>query len=691
MHATVHRQLLVISGPEQWAIAQADTLFGDNAPILWIGNNRELHPNINASQYRQYLGQEFRHVIMNCYSGFRANAAIALSGVIKSGGLMVLICPHLDEWDTYPDPEWKNRVSFGFLAFLTSSGFIRMLRHKLQSDSNIALLTPSDFKGTITPLSITPIDDNNSQITTEQNQAIAAIVNVATGHRNRPLVLSADRGRGKSSALGFAAASLIQHFAKNIFITAPSPATVERVFYHAKNNLLNCKTSKNKLTFSNGSLTYCAIDELLNNEDTADIIFIDEAAALPTQLLTQLIDKFSRIVFSTTLHGYEGSGRGFELRVKKYLNAHKPQWKSVHLHQAMRWYTDDYLEALWFDTFFMQGVTPLRPHLKAQECSFNHVTKQTLLDDLPQARAIFQLLINAHYQTSPDDLVRLFDSPEQHCFVIKQGQDLLGVALIIEEGGEYLSPIKHRIASGNKRVKGHLVAQNIAYHYALADFSELKQWRITRIAIQDNVQNQGLGQQLLNCISQTAMSEQISSLSVSFGINLALYHFWKKAGFTALNLSQKPETSSAEHSVQLISPLSEAANALLLVIQAEFQQELLFQADKSLNKLDAELLGQLLKPYPSVIIENPPPAVVIQFCQGHRPLINCKRQLKAYLMDNFKQAKELNKPQFKLLISALIQNQNNQELADKFKLRGKKEIEETMREAFKALISAGPT
>ena len=116
------------------------------------------------------------------------------------------------------------------------------------------------------------------------------------------------------------AASQLIGQGKQVLLTAPSRATVESVFKHAKN-----------------PPAFFAPDDLLQTLPEGDVLLVDEAAAIPVPLLLQMLEHYPRCVFSTTLHGYEGSGRGFALRFQKQLDVRAPGWHAIRLHQPIRW------------------------------------------------------------------------------------------------------------------------------------------------------------------------------------------------------------------------------------------------------------------------------------------------------------------------------------------------------------------
>ena len=672
-----HRQLLVITGQEEWTKKAATTLFGNDniQSILWVGDNQTKYQNISIKDYRGKLGHEYDWVVLNCFSGFRANAAMALSGTIKANGLMVILCPELLEWPNYADPEQINRISFGFQHKNVNSPFIQHLISSFSEDSTVAMLSADKFSG-----KAFLVDDySENERYCEQDAAVTSICKVAQGRRNRPLVLTADRGRGKSSTLGIAAAKLMQTSLKTICLTAPHIHNVEQVFVHNKRLLPNALVSKNSVVYQSSSLTFKPIDVLLEDESTADLLLIDEASAIPVHILNKLAKKYPRVVFSSTVHGYEGSGRGFEMRFIKQLSQLKPSFKRIHLSQPIRWHKHDTLEQFWFNTLF-HNVQQSNNDVESlnQPISCRQVSKEELLNNKKLLAGLFRLLIDAHYQTSHDDLQRILDAPEIECFIITRGTILLGVAQIIEEGGDYFNKIADNIADCTRRVKGHLVAQNITSSFNTAPFVLARQWRISRIAIDPEHQNKGHGKQLLDYVEQQARLQEIEFLTASFGCNTNILSFWYRNKFLLAKLSAKPEVSSGEHSSICIKPLTSKAMELSDYIHKEFYQELLYQMDKNFRHMPEDILMQILV-FEPIANKYANEEIIKQFAIGKRAYSSCKRLIKEYLIVNSAYFSILATQEKRLLVAALLQNHTDKTLCSKFSLSGKKQIEQALK------------
>ncbi|MFT5312599.1 MAG: tRNA(Met) cytidine acetyltransferase [Paraglaciecola sp.] len=686
-----HRQLLVISGPENWATEQAEQVIEgcQYLSVLWAGHGGEGHTQIAASHYRQFLGQEFPALVYNCYSGLRANAVLALSGTIQSRGLMILLCPDFNQWPTFVDPQNEQRISFGYQNRLKQSYFIRHLLTQVTKDKHVAVLTERTFR------SGPPAAPHSSQLASlncqseEQSLAIQAIIKTALGHRRRPYVLSADRGRGKSSALGIAAASLIKNHHKDIVITAPTVKTVEQVFKHARVLLPEATFDGKTLTTEHGRLRFIPADDLLKHGLTTDMVMIDEAAALPTPILKKIHKKHSRLVFSTTLHGYEGSGRGFELRFKKYLDEVNSNWKSLHLSQPIRWYQGDVLEQFWFTTMLMDKPVEkcTLGHAHKAQCDVTALSSTQLMANPDLLIKVFQLLVNAHYQTSPDDLLRLLDAPEQQVFVLRQSDSLLGVALVVEEGGTSLSEVAQDIACGSRRVKGHLVAQNLAFHTGIQALCGIPQWRIVRIVIEPEIQGQGLGKLLIAKIEKKARAQNIELLSSAFGATSFLVNFWKKNQFDPVKLGLKRDAASGEHSVIVLKGLSPKASALTITLKKAFQKELLFHSSRQFKYSSSRILLSLLvnQAHDEALSDNDI-SIIQQFINHQRPLASCEHTLYKLLLQCMENYSNSLQEDYIFLLSLLMQNKNSELLCTEFKLIGKNHIQDKARLAIRKIF-----
>ncbi len=687
-----HRQLLVITGHEEWTRNAAVTLLKDNDihSILWVGDTEaeyeyeNEYENITVKDYRNKLGHEYEWLVLNCFSGFRANAAMALSGTVKAHGLMVILCPELSEWPYYADPEQNNRISYGYQQKSPQSLFIKHLISCFRENSGVAILSADKFSG-----EVVFVDDNlEIERYCEQDTAVKSICKVAEGHTNRPLILTADRGRGKSSALGIAAAKLMQTSAKTLYLTAPQIHNVEQVFVHNKRMLSNALITKNGVEYQSSSLTFKPLDVLLTDESLPDLLLVDEASAIPVHILNKLAEKFPRVVFSSTVHGYEGSGRGFEMRFIKQLSQLKPNFKRFNMLQPIRWYKHDTLERFWFDTFFQEVQSDIE-NIESinQQIKCRHVSKVQLLHDKELLADLFRLLINAHYQTSQDDLQRFLDAPEIEFFILTRGKAVLGVAQIVKEGGDCFSELANTIADCSRRVKGHLVAQNLTSSYNSPPFLLAQQWRISRIAIDPEQQRKGFGKQLIQYVEQQANQQHIKFLTTSFGCNTDIIKFWYNSEFTLAKLSAKPEVSSGEHSAICIKPLTREAVETSDTIHEAFYQEFLYQIDKKFQFMSESLLIQILVFEPTGnlgVFENI--QLLEQFAIGKRAYFTCKRLLKKYLIINPSCFSKLETPEQTLLVAALLQNLSDQKICTKFNFSGKKQIEHALKTSFRKIL-----
>ena len=613
---------------------------------------------------------------------------MALSGTIKAQGLMVILCPELSDWANYKDPEQNNRISYGYQDKVKQSLFIQHLVSCFRADNGVAILSADNFSGEAYFVAESKVHTQFN----EQERAINSICKVAQGRRNRPLVLTADRGRGKSSALGIAAAQLMKSAPKTIILSAPHIHNVEQVFLHVQSLLPDAQTAKNTLTYQSSSLSFKPLDILLQDHHTADLLLIDEASAIPVHVLSRLAVSFPRAVFSATAHGYEGSGRGFEMRFIKQLAQLKPEFKRLQLQQPIRWYQQDRLEQFWFNSMFQNEQHQIDSNDSvSQTISCKQVTKRQLLDDKTLLSNLFRLLIEAHYQTSQDDLQRLLDAPEIHCFILTKGSTVLGVAQIIEEGGDCIANLAQSISDCTRRVKGHLVAQNIASSYNEPQFVSAPQWRISRIAIAPEHQRLGLGKNLLEFVEQNAIQQKIQYLTTSFGCNTDILKFWTRSDFLLTKLSAKPEVSSGEHSCICIKSLATEALLKAQAIHLELHQEILYQMSKTFRYLDEELLLQIILLRPQSIMNAFTYSEIIeQFAIGQRPYSGCKRYLQEYLLAHPAWLSRLVIVEQCFIVAALFQNHEDKRLRERFNLEGKKQIEQRLKTNFKQILTIQP-
>nr|WP_228576712.1 GNAT family N-acetyltransferase [Halomonas sp.] len=529
----------------------------------------------------------------------------ALSGTLRAGGLLLLLLPHGES-----------------SVVAAPSPYLGRLSRRLAQAEGAGCWLPGERLRLPEPGPGQPRSSNDCSdpdcLTDDQLQAVKRLVGLK---RRRPLVLTADRGRGKTAALGIACARLLASRQVTIWVTAPRPEAVAALFERLE--ALRPQGGRQGNVFTDGQggrVEFVAPDELSARVERGEAggqgswLLVDEAAAIPAALLGQWLAAFTRIAFATTVHGYEGSGRGFALRFRQRLDRQAPDWRAFHLEAPVRWAAGDPLERLVGDLLLLDAEPPAASCAPLHEIDWRG---SVLATDEPALRDIFGLLVQAHYRTTPSDLQRLLDEPELHIRTLQDGARPLAVAVCADEGG-FEPELAERVARGERRLPGHLLAQSLAAHAGSRAALMARLRRVQRIAVHPQRRREGLGRRLLESERDAAREAGVDLLGASFGAERGLLTFWQTLGFRPVRLGLSRETSTGEHAVMVVAPLSPKGAVLAEELAQRFQSLLPALLAFELASLDPDVALALLAEGPSPALAAEERADLIDVAHGHR-------------------------------------------------------------------------
>ncbi|WP_426841544.1 GNAT family N-acetyltransferase [Glaesserella parasuis] len=482
------------------------------------------------SNAKTLLGQEFPYAFydMRAEGGVCLNldALAIVAGTIQEGGTLYLVCP---EWDNL-----EQQVDFDALRWnaqqpIATPNFFRYFKTLVNE-----ILPP--FTGEV------PCEagGRGEIVFTQDQQNI--FDNLPLDPADIHLIL-APRGRGKSTLSGKLAEKLSQQYA--VSITARSHSALPNFWKGIESD---------KVKFFAPDRVIQMIEQ--KNISPNQWLFVDEAASLPLPMLQRFCAYFDKVVLTTTTQNYEGTGRGFCLKFLPTLSRSTKQWT---LSQPLRWGENDPLEAFVNQLLLLEYQIPPSPPFSKGG---------SYLDKLIN---FYHLLAQAHYKTTPTDLRRLFDAPDQRYFYLEEQEKLIAGCWAVNEGG-LDEELTQAIWRGERRPQGNLVAQYLCFQGNLPDACRLKSVRISRIAVQPEYQKQGYGKRLVSqIISQ--MPPLVDFVSVSFGLTPELLYFWQSCGFNLVQITPTPEASSGYHSAMMIYPLSEQGKIFAQQAQQQFKRD----------------------------------------------------------------------------------------------------------------------
>ncbi|MFA0155550.1 GNAT family N-acetyltransferase [Vibrio sp. 10N.261.46.A3] len=584
-----HRYGVVFDGDFDWQNSAVFTFLQDShTPSIFQIGGTPFEGVINApvKKGQQLLGRECQVLVCDFREQFDANGFSAALGSLVGGGLLLVLPPQVDASE--------DSESFG-------QSWLKRHFEKLISVSQHN--EAGDVVQATHALPQMQSAQNGLDKFEQQNTAVELVKKVVSGHRKRPLILTADRGRGKSSTLGIAAAQLlVERHGFNIIVTAPSVKAVEPVFSHASQGLESCEVvNATHIRHQGGSLRFVAADELLKSKPDCDLLLVDEAAAIPIPMLKSMVDIYHRMIFSTTVHGYEGSGRGFGIKFESWLSEYRPGWKGFKLEQPIRWNNNDPLEAWLFDCFLLGNDASLTESAVDELDGFSteainqldlvELSKAECLANPEQLQQCFSLLVDAHYQTSPNDLMQFLNNPAIRLYAAWKKDECLGCMLVTEEGG-LDSELIAQIQLGKRRPQGHLAPVLLANQLGCTQAASSRCLRVMRIAVSARHQGLGIGRWMLAQLSQ--QTSQADYLATSFGATSELISFWRGSEFEAVHIGHQRDQASGCHSVLMVKALKSNSQSWINLVQNHFECSYCFLVSGSLVSLETDMVRALL-------------------------------------------------------------------------------------------------
>ncbi|XP_061891160.1 RNA cytidine acetyltransferase [Entelurus aequoreus] len=392
--------------------------------------------------------------------------------------------------------------------------------------------------------------------TMDQTKAVLKFIEAISEKTLRSTVaLTAARGRGKSAALGLAVAGAVAFGYSNIFVTSPSPDNLHTMFEfifkgfdalqyqeHLDYEIiqsLNPEFNKavvrvNIFKEHRQTIQYIHPGDAVKLGQ-AELLVIDEAAAIPLPLVKNLLGPYL-VFMASTINGYEGTGRSLSLKLIQQLrqqSAESQQSMSaenrntntarlaaartlheVSLHESIRYAPGDAVEKWLNDVLCLDCLNIPRLITGCalpQTCDLYYVNRDTLFCYHKASEVFLQrlmaLYVSSHYKNSPNDLQMLSDAPAHHLFCLlppvpptqNSLPEVLAVVQVSLEGEISRQSILNSLSRG-KRASGDLIPWTVSEQFQDPDFGGLSGGRVVRIAVNPEYQRMGYGSRALQLL-----------------------------------------------------------------------------------------------------------------------------------------------------------------------------------------------
>ncbi len=577
------------------------------------------------------LGETFPSLLIDFTEGFHPNDLGIIVETIAEGGIIIAISPPVHAWNELISPWHEELVSEPYsVEDVVPRFFRRFIRRTLKAEGIIVF--DADKRNVVKRYEFRKVEESREEIripeeereinrklyklcaTQDQVRVLELFEHFFDRKKDRKaVIITADRGRGKTAVLGIVTPYLIWRMFKvlkrpvRIMVVAPTPHAVQTFFKFLRKGLVRygikfrVKESNGLTTVVNSKFArveYVVPRRAMVEKDLADIVIVDEAAGIDVPVLWKISEGVKYMIFSTTIHGYEGTGRGFSIRFLRRLEkCEDVEIEKIHLTEPIRYGKGDPIERWLYDVLLLdaQPAELDEEDLEAIEkgkFEFEFLDKDELFENETLLREFFGIYVLAHYRNRPSDIVILADMPNHLAFrVAVNGKTVCSLHVAVE--GRMDEETIKKMAEGYKP-RGQIIPDLVLKHYWDYEFPKLVGVRIVRIATHPSVMGKGIGSFALQKIVEWAQAKDMDWVGSGFGVSPELMRFWIKNGFHPIHITPQRNEVSGEHTLVVIRPLKPHVYGRIEEINADFTRRLIEYLSDELSDLEIETAVGLL-------------------------------------------------------------------------------------------------
>ena len=656
---THQRRLLSVQGDMQWCDEIAHTTQIKSAQLKEQGyiaiSDRQLgFESTHYSKVETLLGREASLVILDLFEGINPDVLCIACGLLKQGGLLLLLSDKPEHCTLADDKfgSWQNSAK-------QAANFIQYFFKELGLYPEACIFLKQDEPlPQLNQMPSAELINISEGKTTEQLGILHCLDSWFADQTQSVMLIKADRGRGKSTCLGFIVQALKSRPEIKVVVSAYS------------------KLSASILLQQAGDVEFIAPDQLIRDKGLADVLIIDEAAMLPFPMLRQLANHYKKIIMATTTGGYEGTGQGFMHRF--LANFPTDKLLSLSIDNPVRWTNEDYLEPC------LNSILQLNPKLHSipeqitdSDISYRIVNINSC-KDTALLKKTYELMASVHYRTRPSDLRMLMDNPDLSLVLAEAGEHLIGALVLNREGG-FDADLCEQVYLGKRRPKGHLLAQMLTAQASVKSFACYRSFRIQRIAVIPSMRRLGVGVQLIELASEYARDQQYDSIGACFAFDAEISQFWRNCHFPLVHISFSQGKSTGNHSVAVLKPLTKQLDIVVNELQIRLKKQLPVWLTHYLADMDAQTIVALLRSSGFESRQNELDKAEIEaFVYGFKGFELSYASLQPYVMQLIAQSDE-GVEVHDWLVEKAIQNKPWEQLSNQDNIVGRKQRQQKLR------------